>query len=156
MAERRILVLGGVGFVGRRLVAHIVENGLAQSVRVVDKQMVAMAFLDTAAQAAFAAPCVQFVQANLSSDGAQPPLRVAWVTPAAGVAKAFATEEGSRPFDIVFNCAAETKFGLEAKVYEKGVKDLSVMCANAAAKAGVGRFVEFSTAQVYQPDSVRE
>lgn len=40
------------------------------------------------------------------------------------------------------------------KVYKNGVLDLSVKVANEAAKHHVRRFVEVSTAQVYNSDSV--
>ena len=39
------LILGGCGFVGRNMVAMLVELGLCSRIRVVDRTMPAMAFL---------------------------------------------------------------------------------------------------------------
>jgi len=51
---------------------------------------------------------------------------------------------------LVFNFAAETKYGQTEAVYAEKVLDLSVKCATEAAKQKVDRFVEVSTAQVYE------
>ena len=60
-----VLVLGGVGFIGRNLVAHLVENGLAGEIRVVDKVLPQTAFLNERFKAAFTK--VDFVQGDLST-----------------------------------------------------------------------------------------
>jgi len=48
--------------------------------------------------------------------------------------------------------AGETKYSQTDEVYKENIIDVSTTCANAAAKAGVSRFVEVSTAQVYDAD----
>lgn len=53
-------------------------------------------------------------------------------------------------FDYVINCAAETKYGHNDEVYKERVHHLSLSCAQEAAKQGVKRFIEVSTAQVYE------
>ena len=40
------------------------------------------------------------------------------------------------------------------KVYKEGVFKVSLNCANQAAKQGIKRFIEVSTAQVYSGDKV--
>ncbi len=49
--------------------------------------------------------------------------------------------------DPVFTCASP-------QVYKERVLDVSVNCAREAAKTGVTRFIEVSTAQVYDCDKV--
>ena len=40
-----VLILGGLGMVGRNLVAYLVENRLASTIRVADKQIPDLAYL---------------------------------------------------------------------------------------------------------------
>eukprot|EP01095_Lingulamoeba_sp_RSL-Kostka_P006730 TRINITY_DN2124_c0_g1_i1.p1 TRINITY_DN2124_c0_g1~~TRINITY_DN2124_c0_g1_i1.p1 ORF type:complete len:372 (+),score=149.19 TRINITY_DN2124_c0_g1_i1:42-1157(+) len=141
MSKPNVLVLGGVGFVGRNLVTYIVQNDLAQFVRVVDKVLPATAFLGPPHSEAFAnEEIVEYKQCNLTSE--------------AGVNKAY-TLDGDREgqkFEIVFNCAAETKYGQTEEVYAEKVLELSKKCAEAAVKYNADKFIEFSTAQVYKAD----
>lgn len=60
-----VLVLGGVGFIGRNFVAHLVENGLAAEIRVIDKVILQTAYLNKRFQAAFEK--VEFQQGDLSN-----------------------------------------------------------------------------------------
>lgn len=136
MSKPKVLVLGGVGFIGRNLVHYIVSNDLASYVRVCDKVLPATAFLGSPHKEAFDNAVVEFKQCNLASK--------------AGVEKAFQLDDGK--FSYVFNCAAETKYGQTEEVYKEKVLDLSVTVGKAAAAHGVEKFVEFSTAQVYDAD----
>lgn len=133
MSQPNVLVLGGVGFIGRNLVTYLVENNLAKHVRVVDKVLPSTAFLGNPHAAAFENSIVEYKQCNLTSD--------------AGVAKAFTMEEGK--FELVFNLAAETKYGQTEEVYAEKVLTLSKKVAAAAAKFGANKYIEASTAQVY-------
>lgn len=133
MSKPNVLVLGGVGFIGRNFVVHLVENGLADKIRVVDKVLPQTAWLTDRQKKAFES--VEFVQGNLTS--------------AASTENAF---KGDVNFDYVFNLAAETKYGQTEKIYEEKVLNLSVTVAKEAAKRNVKRFVEVSTAQVYSGD----
>ncbi|KAJ3315288.1 hypothetical protein HDV04_003681 [Boothiomyces sp. JEL0838] len=49
-----VLVLGGVGFIGRNFVAYLIENNLVNSVRVVDKVLPATAYLSAEHKKIFA------------------------------------------------------------------------------------------------------
>jgi nucleoside-diphosphate-sugar epimerase len=129
----KVLVLGGVGFIGRNFVQYLVENKLASFIRVVDKVLPPTAFLGKQHQAALEAEGVEFKQGNLTST--------------ASIEKMFTLSDGK--FDFVFNLAAETKYSQTDEVYKEKVLDLSVKCATEAAKQGVERFIEMSTAQVY-------
>ena len=64
-----VLILGGVGFIGRNLVSLLVENNLAAYIRVVDKVLPATAYLSDAHKKVFADPKVEFKQANLVNAG---------------------------------------------------------------------------------------
>ena len=55
---------------------------------------------------------------------------------------------------MVFNLAAETKYGQAEEVYEEKVYLLSVTAAKEAAKRGIRTFVEVSTGQVYEAGKV--
>eukprot|EP01113_Clastostelium_recurvatum_P001200 TRINITY_DN104_c0_g1_i1.p1 TRINITY_DN104_c0_g1~~TRINITY_DN104_c0_g1_i1.p1 ORF type:complete len:364 (-),score=134.52 TRINITY_DN104_c0_g1_i1:116-1207(-) len=133
MSKPNVLVLGGVGFMGRNLVRFIVDNKLAGHVRVVDKVLPSTAFLGDFAEAF---NHVEYLQGSLTS--------------VASITKIFAAPEGGGKWNFVFNLAAETKYGQTDSVYSEKVLDLSVKCATEAAKVGVDRFIEVSTAQVYE------
>jgi len=137
MSKPNVLVLGGVGFIGRNFVHHLVKNNLAAKIRVVDKVLPATAFLSAEHAATFENPLVEYKQASMTSQVA--------------VDKTFTLEGGK--FNYVFNLAAETKYGQTDEVYEQKVFDVAVKVGDAAKKAGVDKFVEMSTAQVYQPHS---
>lgn len=134
MSKPRVLILGGVGFIGRNLVTYIVENNLADKIRVADKAIPKMSYLSPRQAAAFEK--VEFIQANLSREPS--------------LSKAFADDGGA--FDYVFNCAGLTKYGQVDQVYQENIFDLSVNCAKKAAETGVKKFIEISTAQIYSAD----
>jgi len=136
MSLPKVLVLGGVGFIGRNMVKYLVDNNVASQIRVVDKVLPQTAFLGAAHAAAFEK--VEYKQANLTS--------------AAGLKKAFDIEGGGS-WDIVLNFAAETKYGQTDEVYKEKVLDLTTMVAKESKERGVKRFVELSTAQVYDCDN---
>lgn len=62
-----ILVLGGVGFIGRNFVAYIVENNLSSNIRVIDKALPQTAYFDERSKKAFES--VEFLQGNLINPG---------------------------------------------------------------------------------------
>jgi len=132
-SKPKILILGGVGFIGRNLVKYIVENDFASFIRVVDKVIPSTAYLGDF-QPVFDNPIVEYKQGNLTSPSS--------------IERIFTIEGGK--FNIVFNLAAETKYGQTPEVYKEKVLDLSIKCATEAVKQHVDRFVEMSTAQVYK------
>ncbi|KAJ3021728.1 hypothetical protein HKX48_007897 [Thoreauomyces humboldtii] len=134
----KVLVLGGVGFIGRNLVEYLTEKNLADTIRVADKAIPATAYLSEKHKALFDGDKrVEFKQANLTN--------------AAAVEKVFTREDGS-DFDYVINLAAETKYGQSDEVYDERTFQLSVAVAKEAAKRKVKVFLEVSTAQVYESD----
>lgn len=52
-SKPRVLILGGVGFIGRELVTHLAENELVSHIRVADKQMPEVAYLSERQLAVF-------------------------------------------------------------------------------------------------------
>ena len=64
-----VLVLGGIGFIGRNFVSYLVKNNLAASIRVVDKVLPATAYLTASQKEAFDDARVEFKQANLVNAG---------------------------------------------------------------------------------------
>jgi len=69
IVKPKVLVLGGVGFIGRNFVKYLVDNKLASYIRVVDKVLPQTAFLGAQHQEAFAAEIVEFQQGNLTNNG---------------------------------------------------------------------------------------
>lgn len=134
-AKPRVLILGGVGFVGRHLTTFLVKGQLCSKLRVVDKVPPAIGWLNEEHKAAFSQ--VEFVQANL-------------VNPASAE-KVFACDDAA-PFDLVYNLATETKYSQSDEVYKERVIDVALSCAREAAKTGVKKFIHLSTAQVYNCD----
>jgi len=133
IASASVLVLGGCGFTGRHLVSLLVDQG-CQRIRVVDKPMPAMAFLSPTHSAAFASPAVEYRQADLTRQQ--------------GLEKAF---DGGG-FQVVFNLTFDAvTYGQTDEVYQQMVVDLTAKVAAMAAQSGVVRFVDLSTAQVYDP-----
>ncbi|KAG0351750.1 hypothetical protein BG005_008763 [Podila minutissima] len=131
-----VLVLGGVGFIGRNFVAHLVENGLAAEIRVIDKVILQTAYLNKRFQAAFEQ--VEFQQGDLSN-----------TIPPEKFDRIFTRADGSS-FDYVINFASETKFSQLAEIYEDRIYKLSINCAKEAVKRNVKVFVQVSTADVYE------
>jgi dTDP-D-glucose 4,6-dehydratase len=64
-----VLVLGGVGFIGRNFVEYLIKNNLVANVRVVDKVLPATAYLSASHKEIFGNPKVEFKQANLVNQG---------------------------------------------------------------------------------------
>jgi len=56
-------------------------------------------------------------------------------------------------FDYVVNCCGETRFGLTEEEYKKKCLDPALKCAKLALEKKVKKFIEISTAQIYEPDS---
>lgn len=133
-----VLILGGVGFIGRNLVKRLVDNDLASHIRVADKAMPGISYLNPEHKAAFDEKnIVQFVQCDLTKDD--------HVTN-----KAFKDDV---KFNIVVNLCGETRFGLSEADYKLKCEQTAEKCVAAAKAAGVERWVEVSTAQVYEPAS---
>jgi len=135
MSKPRVLVLGGLGFIGRHLVKYLVDNNLASKIRVADKTMMAMARLGKEFSPSFES--VECIQANLINPD--------------GAAKAFTDSTGD--YNVVFNLAAETKLSQQDSVYAEGITKLSSVVATEASKHKIDKFIEVSTAEVYKPSN---
>lgn len=134
MSKPNVLVLGATGFIGRNVVKYLLANDVA-TVTAVDKVLPSLSYLSKQEEALFEK--ATFMQKNLVS-----PVSIASIW-----------ADASAPFDYVINCAAETKYGHNDDVYKERVHNVSVSCAQEAAKQGVKRFIEVSTAQVYEPNN---
>nr|BAN40268.1 NAD dependent epimerase/dehydratase, putative [Entamoeba invadens] len=133
----KVLVLGGTGFVGRNLVKMLMDGGKTSYIRSVDKVFPETAYLSAEHSAVYADPqkC-EFMQGNLVNQ--------------ASVSKMFTVDGG---FDVVYDCAAETKLGQDAFIYEQKTYGLTKMVAEEAVKTKVKKFIHLSNAQVYDSSS---
>jgi nucleoside-diphosphate-sugar epimerase len=136
-SKPNVLVLGGLGFIGRNFVEYLVDNNLANKIRVADKALPDLAGLTEKQLKLFKgdAPVVEFKQANLARE--------------VMVKKVF---EIDYKIDYVVNLAGETKYSQTEEVYKENIIDVSVTCAKASLAHGVKRFIEISTSQVYNAD----
>ncbi|KIN04808.1 hypothetical protein OIDMADRAFT_192200 [Oidiodendron maius Zn] len=137
MAEKpSVLIIGGLGYIGRFLALYIQQNNLASEVRIVDKVLPQLAWLAPE----FAEACSQdkFMQADASKEPSLP--------------RIFDRANGGQ-WDYVFNCGGETRYSQEDEVYKVRSLALSLAVGKEAAKRGVKAFVELSTGMVYKPDS---
>lgn len=134
MSKPNVLVLGGLGFIGRNFVEYLVDNNLAGKIRVADKGLPELVGLSKKQMEIFKnKDIVDIKQLNLARD--------------AMVTKAF--EDGGLKWDVVINLASETKYSQTEEVYKENIIDVSVACGKAAAAKAVGKYIEVSTAQVY-------
>ena len=165
MAEKpSVLIIGGLGYIGRFLALYIQKNDLASEVRIVDKVLPQLAWLAPEFEEACSKD--KFMQADASKERkhrfsllSELPLSDFW--PLDIINHHFLIESLPRIFDrsngkqwdYVFNCGGETKFSQEDEVYKVRSLALSVAVGKEAAKRNVKAFVELSTGMVYKPDS---
>ncbi|KAJ3063690.1 hypothetical protein HDU98_000521 [Podochytrium sp. JEL0797] len=133
-----VLLLGGVGSIGRNFVSYLLDSDLVSLVRVSDRTLPATAYLNAKQKKDFEDARVEFVQANLSN--------------AASLAKVFTKGDGSSEFDYVFNLAGESKYSLADEVYKERIVTLSTQIGAEAAKRKIKGFMQLSTGQVYAYD----
>ncbi|KAM0158026.1 hypothetical protein ACHAQE_004267 [Botrytis cinerea] len=137
MAEKpAVLIIGGLGYIGRFLALHIHKNNLASEVRIVDKVLPQLAWL--APEFEDACSSTKFMQADASKEQSLP--------------RIFDRADGKQ-WDYVFNCGGETRYSQEDEVYKVRSLALSIAVGKEAAKRGVKAFVELSTGMVYKSDS---
>ncbi|KIW14753.1 hypothetical protein PV08_07537 [Exophiala spinifera] len=134
-----VLIVGGLGYIGRFLAKYIHSQNLASSVRIVDKVLPQLAHLAPE----FSEPCSpnSFIQADAARE--------------TSMSRIFDHPEGPDvTWDYVFNLAGETAWSQTPEVYRLRSFLVSVTLAREAAKRGVKAFVEVSTGMVYAPNRV--
>jgi len=136
MSKPRVIVLGGTGFIGKNFVQYLADNNLVSKIRVADKVLPSFAGLTKKQEEIFSSPLVEFKQTPLTQ---QPKIETLF-------------DETEGKWDFVFNLAGETKYSQTEAVYKENVIDVAIKCATTAAKHGVKRFIEVSTAQIYDGD----
>ncbi|KAI0842951.1 NAD(P)-binding protein [Hypoxylon sp. FL0890] len=131
-----VLIIGGLGYIGRFLARYIHENELASDIRLVDKVLPQLAWL--APEFEKACSTDKFIQADASKEQALP--------------RIFDRPDGKQ-WDYVFNCGGETRYSQEDEVYKVRSLGLSLAVGREAAKRKVKCFVELSTGMVYKSNS---
>ncbi|KAH8675555.1 hypothetical protein BX600DRAFT_432125 [Xylariales sp. PMI_506] len=131
-----VLIIGGLGYIGRFLALHIQKNDLASEVRLVDKVLPQLAWLAPEFEEACSGD--KFMQADATREQA--------------LSRIFDRTDG-KEWDYVFNCGGETRYSQEDEVYKLRSLNLSLAVGREAAKRKVKCFVELSTGMVYKSDS---
>ncbi|KAF2400420.1 NAD(P)-binding protein [Trichodelitschia bisporula] len=131
-----VLIIGGLGYIGRFLALHLHTNSLASEVRLVDKHLPELAWL--APEFAEACSRDKFMQADASQPNNLP--------------RIFNRANG-KEFDYVINCGGETRYQQEDEVYRVRSLQLSTTIGAEAARRNVKCFIELSTGMVYKPGS---
>ena len=114
---------------------YLIDQKLASKIRVADKAIPDTAFVSDYYLEYFKHPSVERVQCNLANE--------------TSAQKAFKGEH----FDYIINLAAETKYGQDDKVYEEHILTLATNVGRLASDHKPEKFIQFSTAQVYEPSS---
>eukprot|EP01120_Amphizonella_sp_Union-15-10_P001011 TRINITY_DN11076_c0_g1_i1.p1 TRINITY_DN11076_c0_g1~~TRINITY_DN11076_c0_g1_i1.p1 ORF type:complete len:362 (+),score=69.63 TRINITY_DN11076_c0_g1_i1:125-1210(+) len=130
-SDASILIFGGVGFIGRNLVQYLVENKLCKFIRVIDIRKPSTSWFGEVHKKAFENGKVEYIQ------GGSP----------GSIKKCFADVS----FDYVVNLAAETRYGEDPLLYEERVLGVTKIIAEEAQNHPIKKFIELSTAQVYEP-----
>ncbi|KAK2807494.1 hypothetical protein FQN50_005362 [Emmonsiellopsis sp. PD_5] len=130
-----ILIVGGLGFLGRFLALYIHENNLASEVRIVDKLLPQLAWLAPE----FSEACSQdkFAQADASREQS--------------FSRIFDRANGAQ-FDYVINCGGESRVSQPEDVYRLRSYALSMALGKESARRGIRAFIECSTATIYKSD----
>lgn len=132
-----VLILGGVGFIGRNLVKYLIDNSLVGFIRVADKKMPATSQMHPSHKAYFDdKKMVHFKQSDLSRQ--------------AMAAKCFTFDD--KKIDYVINLCGETRQALPDVDYQEKIVKTAVTTAPEAIKHGVKKWVEVSHAWVYAGD----
>ncbi|KAI4220465.1 MAG: hypothetical protein L6R36_007611 [Xanthoria steineri] len=132
-----VLIIGGLGYIGRFLALHLHKNNLSCSIRLVDKVLPQLArlapeFLDACSPS-------NFLQADASREQSLGKI----FTPPASCPR--------KEYTYVFNCGGETRYSQEDAVYKARSVELSVNLARECARRKTPALVEFSTGQIYKP-----
>ncbi|EEA21539.1 hypothetical protein TMatcc_009042 [Talaromyces marneffei ATCC 18224] len=131
-----VLIIGGLGFVGRHLALHIHKNNLASELRIVDKLLPQLAWL--APEFEEACSKEQFVQADASREQSYP--------------RIFDRADGKQ-FDYVINCAGDLRLSQPEEVYQLRNHAMSIGLAKEVSKRGIAVYVQASTSYVYKGSS---
>ncbi|XP_049850989.1 uncharacterized protein LOC126324525 [Schistocerca gregaria] len=129
----RVIVLGGVGFIGRHLVTYLVDNNLASKVAVCDKVLPEVAALSKHESEVFASDKVVYKQVNLARPSSADSV--------------FKLDGGN--WDYAINLAATTKYSQTPELYQENIVEVARETSKAAKANNVKMFVHVSTAQVY-------
>ncbi|PUU77764.1 hypothetical protein B9Z19DRAFT_1049757 [Tuber borchii] len=130
-----VLIIGGLGFIGRFLAKYIHTNNLASEIRIVDKQLPQLAWL--APEFIDVCTLERFQQGDLSREHT--------------CERVFTRPDGST-WDYVFNCGGDTRYSQDDEIYKQRSLKLSTTAAKEAARKGVKCWVEISTGAVYKSD----
>ena len=147
-AKPRVLILGGLGHIGRTFLKYLVQEKLTSFIRLSDKAIPITAYCSKEIEGCIKSDNVEFVQADLTKD--------------MHLEKVFKLGPNDEGFDYVINAAAETRNGLSEDIYNNRILELSVKCAekclimNEKCKSNkLIKWIELSSCQIYASQTRR-
>jgi nucleoside-diphosphate-sugar epimerase len=138
MSKPNWIIAGGMGMIGRNLVKYLIDNNLVNSIRILDKRMPFMAFLNAEHKESIENPIVECVQCDLSDDSF--------------LEKAYVDSNQGGSWDVLVNLAAETSIGKKDEFYEKMVS-ISKNLLTLAKELQIIKFIHISTAFLYKSNT---
>ena len=144
----RVLILGGLGHIGRTFLQYLVREQAASYIRLTDKAIPITAYCSKDVEACIKLDYVEFMQADLTKD--------------LHLEKVFQCGPKGEGFDYIVNAAAETRNGLSEDIYNNRILELSMKCAQWALKMDekaetnkLVKWIELSSCQVYASQTRR-
>jgi len=130
----KYLILGGFGFIGQAFTAFLHNKGdcAYESIVIADKKHKMFARIPKVREEIYTDERVKTKQIDLSRENE--------------VAEMFET---FGPFDIVVNCAAETRYEMAQEEYVKNTVKVAEVCGRTAQAFGVKKFIHLSNCLVY-------
>ena len=144
----RVLILGGLGHIGRTFLQYLVREQAASYIRLTDKAIPITAYCSKDVEACIKLDYVEFMQADLTKD--------------LHLEKVFQCGPKGEGFDYIVNAAAETRNGLSEDIYNNRILELSMKCGQWALKMDekaetnkLVKWIELSSCQVYASQTRR-
>lgn len=130
----KYLILGGFGFIGQAFTAFLYNKGdcAFESIVIADKKHKMFARIPKAREEIYNDERIKAKQIDLSREKE--------------VVEMFET---MGPFDIVVNCAAETRYDMAQEEYVKNTVKVAEVCGKTAQAFGVKKFIHLSNCLLY-------
>lgn len=136
----KILILGGLGFIGKNFFEYLNTNELFSTIIIADKSLPEISYIPSYKLPQYLQnPKVKFFQIDLCNEKA---IRNIFIE--------------NPDIDIVVNLASETRLGLSEEDYQNRCYKLPVLCGRLAAEFKITKFIQVSCCKIYKSGSSNE